>query len=534
MKLSEIQGSMGNIKNFVNEISIAVISNITFEPYFDSLMQSHFVNIDICANVLPISYEEYQLVESKEKMWEVNYIVVCLNFDYLYQNSVIDIAVNRISCSEVFKDLKNRCCELYQYIKQQTQSPIIWLGFEDYCYQYNFVNGRIKLNDNIVDKINNELFILLDKQDTYIDLKRIIADVGIKNAYNTKGKYRWNTPYPKPLISEVCDEIYKQYFIRVGNTKKCIVLDCDNVIWGGVISEDGIDKIVLGSSGLGRAFQDFQRYLLYLYYHGVILTVCSKNYLADVMQVFNKHNEMILKEEHIACFQVNWDNKPGNIIKISELLNIGLDSMSFIDDSEFEIQSVKAILPELIAIKYNRNTIYEQLSCFNLSSNVDVSKVKQRIDTYKTDEQRHELRSNCCTFDEYVDSLEMNIDIHEALSIELNRIAELTQRTNKCTNGKRYTVDQLRELVIEKNYLLFSVSVSDKFSSLGLVGAIGIENNELDLFSLSCRALGRDVEVKMISEVIKHQVTSFLFLSTGKNEKTKELIEQAINSLKII
>ena len=140
-------------------------------------------------------------------------------------------------------------------------------------------------------------------------------------------------------------EIQKQYFIEQGITKKCLVLDCDNVLWGGILSEDGIENIKLGGSGFGRTYQDFQRFVLSLYYHGVILAVCSKNDLPDVMNMFHEHSEMILKEEHIACFQVNWENKPDNIRRIAETLNIGLDSMVFLDDSPVEIEAVKSILP---------------------------------------------------------------------------------------------------------------------------------------------------------------------------------------------
>lgn len=165
---------------------------------------------------------------------------------------------------------------------------------------------------------------------SFINLKRLITEIGVANAYNSKGKYCWNAPYSNALVEAAVKEIHKQYFIEKGITKKCLVLDCDNVLWGGILSEDGIENIKLGGSGFGRPYQDFQRFVLSLYYHGVILAVCSKNDLSDIMIMFREHSEMVLKEEHIAYSQVNWDNKPTNIKRIAETLNISLDSIVFL------------------------------------------------------------------------------------------------------------------------------------------------------------------------------------------------------------
>lgn len=149
--------------------------------------------------------------------------------------------------------------------------------------------------------------------DVFVALKRLIEKNGISNLYNTKSKYRWNAPYSKELIEFMEYEVYKQYQIYLLQSKKCVVLDCDNVLWEGVLSEEGIEGIRLDASGLCREYQDFQRFLLSLYYRGVILTICSKNDEADVLRVFREHTGMLLREEHIACFQVNWSDKPTNI-----------------------------------------------------------------------------------------------------------------------------------------------------------------------------------------------------------------------------
>ena len=237
---------------------------------------------------------------------------------------------------------------------------------------------------------------------------------------------------------------------------------------------------------------------------------------------------MLLKEEHIACFQVNWEDKPSNIKKIAEKLNIGLDSMVFVDDSPIEIEAVKTMLPDVTTILFKRDMEYEQFSCFNLKSNVSIADVDKRNETYRTNGFREELKASYTDYADYIKALEIKMDIHEALPIEFSRISELTQRTNKCTNGKRYTVAEIKKRITSEAVKLYSVSVSDRFSDLGLVGAIEVESDALTLFSLSCRALGREVEEKMIEFISgKYQIQKIKFKSTGKNAALKTLLEKA-------
>ncbi len=204
--------------------------------------------------------------------------------------------------------------------------------------------------------------------------------------------------------------------------------------------------------------------------------------------------------------------------------------MIFIDDSDFEIESVKTILPEVQTIKYDRYSVYAQLSCFNLPSRIDMESVTRRHHTYKTNGQREKLKSESRSLEAYIASLEMRINIHPALTVELSRIAELTQRANRCTNGKRYTVEQLQAQMLDDTYMLVSISVSDRFSDLGIVGVVGVKNTTLDLFVLSCRALGRNIEEKMFELLSQRQVSQFEFIPTGKNDGLRAKISVFLQS----
>lgn len=503
-----------------SEFNIQIISNITLRPFFEMYLKDYFARSGLIINTDFTNYNEYFCDEHFDVFVQVHQIIVWINIDDIYPNLANDIISNKIGIETISQEIKNKFIEFYKSIKQKSKAPILWIGTEDYCYYYQtYYNGHALMYKGLFDNINLELNALLyNESDRYIDLKGIISRIGIENSFDNKSKYRWNTPYSNELLNLIAYEVYKQHLISYGITKKCLVLDCDNVLWGGILSEDGFERIQLGSAGLGRSYQDFQRLIVNLYYSGVIIAICSKNDKADVLRMFREHDEMILKEEHISCFYVNWNNKPDNIKRISEILNIGLDSIVFIDDSDFELQSVKELLPEVTAIKYNRDNIYSQLSCFNLKSDMNIDKIEQRTFTYKTNEQREILKSEAISFDDYLNALEMRVDIHKALSIELSRIAELTQRTNKCTNGMRYTVNMLNKK-IENGYELYSVSLSDKFSDLGLVGVIGIYNDTLDLFSLSCRALGRNVEELMIDFINQKHIKRINYEITPKNHE---------------
>lgn len=505
---------MNNIRE--STLKISLISNIILEPYFGAMISKKFAGykkIDLKTvdflNILSESFDARNISNA-------DYVIVCLNFDCLYPNCLNKIIKNN-NHNEFFQNSVKMCENLYNYILQNSRAEIIWFGFEDYCYEVGFIKPITACINGLIDKINLKLSSMIKSK--YIDFKKIIAQVGIDNSYYAKGKYRWNSPYSKDLIQQMVDEIFSIYASINGITKKCLILDCDNVLWGGILSEDGIHKIQLSGSSFGRVYQEFQQFVELLYYHGIIIAICSKNDLSDVLQVFKEHNGMILKKEQIACFMVNWGNKPSNIIKIAETLNIDLNSLVFVDDSDFEIESVKSTLPQVETIKFEKysNYFYKKFECFCPKKEINITEIDLRNNTYRTNEQRNSLKETSASFEEYLQALEMSVEIKKTQLSDVARISELSQRTNKCTNGKRYTTEQIVLKMKEDEYSLYTITLSDKFSDLGIVGVIGIEKSTLDLFSLSCRALGRGIEEKMIEYAYLKGAKNYHFEDTGKN-----------------
>lgn len=511
---------MGDVQ--ISDLCIGIISDIILTPHF-------FLSIELAfgenIRIFSIPYGERNEKEYRKQLLESDVIIVWLNLETEISD-LWNISYSRaMTYQQIIDKIVSMCSMLHADLQMYKKAFVFWFLFEDYFDKRSVVLGCHY--DTLVDKMNIKLSETIKNNVSFIDLKRLIAQIGITNAYDQIGKYRWNAPYSKVLVELAAREIYKQYLIEKGITKKCLVLDCDNVLWGGILSEDGIENIKLSRGGLGRPYQDFQRFVLSLYYHGVILTVCSKNDFSDVEAMFCGHSEMILKMEHIAFFKVNWGSKSDNIKQIAETLNIGLDSMVFIDDSSAEIEAINDLLPEVTAILYDRDTVYNKLSCFNIKCNIDSDNIKKRNDTFRTNQFREELKAKYENYDDYIASLDVKMDIHEALPIEFARIAEITQRTNKCTNGKRYTVADIKEHLENEECKLYALYVSDCFSDLGLVGSVEVSGNTLTLFSLSCRALGRNIE-KTIFDFIcsNHQIRGIEFQTTGKNEELKTFLQR--------
>lgn len=511
-------------------MSTCIISNIIFEPF---TYQLNITDNPDGTDVNYIAYNEYN--EFSDRMAKAKYIVVFLNYEEFLPNIYNDVFAGKYTFDMVVDDIKRKSEALYAFIKNHSNACVIWFGMEDYCFQQHYVLGNVPFLEYNVDAINYSVLHMLNSMDIFIDLKRIIALVGIDNAYDIKCKHRWHAPYSKELLKRIGQELKKQKLIHQGISKKCIVLDCDNTIWGGILSEDGIGGIKVDVTGVGRQYYEFQRYLVTLYNHGVILAICSKNDECDVIKVFSEHDGMLLKEQHISCFKCNWDDKVKNIIDISRTLNIDLNSMVFVDDSPFEIELVRQRLPDVTVYCYDRNSIYNELQCFNLRKNTDIKTVENRTQTYKSNVKRKELESTCNSIDEYLASLNMMVDFHRAVPAEFDRIAELTQRTNKCTNGRRYTMTEVESLSNNSSYQLYSINVKDVFADYGIVGVIGILDNCVDVFSLSCRALGRNIEHKMLNFIMEKNISQAFFMLSEKNEGLMQLFgEYNINTEQIM
>ena len=360
------------------------------------------------------------------------------------------------------------------------------------------------------------------------------------------GKQRWSDPRywhlakqavafdALPLLSRHTAAVISA---TLGLTRKCLVLDLDNTLWGGVIGEDGLAGIRLGDGVDGEAFVAFQEYILKLKNKGVILAVCSKNNEADAKEPFEKHPEMRLKLEDIAVFVANWEPKPDNLRLIAQALDLGLDSMVFVDDNPVECAAIRQLVPEVDVIALPSNPAYfsRVVSDYLLfeASSFTVEDGK-RTDQYRSRAQIMELKASAGSLEEFYRSLCMKAVVQPFDDFHLPRITQLIGKTNQFNmTTRRHGMAQLQAFVKDVNCVDFCLRLKDRFADHGLVSLMialrHADTLEIDTWLMSCRVLGRTVEATMLEYLFQRALevgcTSVkgVFIPTAKNSMAKDV-----------
>lgn len=319
--------------------------------------------------------------------------------------------------------------------------------------------------------------------------------------------------------------------------KKCLVLDLDNTLWGGVLGEDGIDGIKIGGDYPGKAFFYFQEALLELSKNGVILTVCSKNNEQDVMDAWEKNPFVVLKKEHFAAFRINWQDKATNIKELAEELNLGLDSFVFLDDNPTERELIRQLLP-MVTVPDFPSQPYE-LPLFFQSLVENYFKVyaitdedRKKTEQYKANALRSESQKQFVDFEAFLKSLDIHLTVEAADEFNIPRIAQMTQKTNQFNLTTRRYTDADIKAMLAVHWKVYCVSVADKFGDSGITGCIIINGDEIDSFMLSCRVLGKGIEMAFIKRILQDLKAEGVerikakYIPTAKNAQVKDFYEK--------
>jgi FkbH-like protein len=323
--------------------------------------------------------------------------------------------------------------------------------------------------------------------------------------------------------------------------KKCLVLDLDNTLWGGVLGEDGVEGISLGGEYPSKAFLIFQRQLLELNRQGIILAVNSKNNIKDVREVWNKHLDIVLKEEHFAAFRINWNNKADNIREIAQELNISLDSMVFLDDNPLERELIKSCIPEVITPDFPEHPymlldFFKKITEQYLAIYTLTEEDKIKTEQYKANILRANIQCSFTNMEDYIRSLDIVLNITEVNDLTLSRVAQMTQKTNQFNlTTHRYTDTDIKNK-LNSGYRIFILSVSDKFGDNGITGVCIVKSSrnkaDIDSLLLSCRILGKGIEKIFVEYVMKTLQSegiievSSLYIPTVKNSQTSDFYEK--------
>lgn len=410
----------------------------------------------------------------------------------------------------------------------------------------------------IIERLNQDLLEQLrehvgQNRILVVDQERLEARYGKRGVRDERLWYLASVPFADAFLPTLTSEYVRLLRPLLGLSRKCIVLDLDNTLWGGVVGEDKLEHLKLGgSSAPGNAFYDFQQYLLHLQQErGILLTLCSKNNEDDVWPVLENHPDMILRRSSFVAVRVNWETKPTNVRSIAHELNIGLDSMVFLDDNPAERALMRQEVPEVLTVEMPRDpALYvKTVKALDVFEVVQVTEEdRRRVQLYQQQQARKsfeiEQRQSTVTNQQspenltaYLQNLEMKVQIATATGFTLPRIAQLINKTNQFnTTTRRYTEAQVQTMMEAPNdWSIYSVTVSDRFGDSGLTGVVILRKKEsgsnsvweVDSFLLSCRILGRGVEDALLAFVVQQagkagvSVLRASFLPTAKNEPAR-------------
>jgi len=325
----------------------------------------------------------------------------------------------------------------------------------------------------------------------------------------------WNRA--KQEISPTAAPMYGELVVRIlaarrGRSAKCLVLDLDNTIWGGVIGDDGLDGISLGEgSAEGEAFLQFQRYTKALSKRGVILAVCSKNDNANALEAFEKHPEMILRRSDIAAFFANWDDKATNLRRIATELNIGTDTLVFADDNQFERNLIRRELPEVHVPELPEDPSLFGATIADAGYFEAIELTREDITrnvSYQATRRLREHKVAAADMEAYLSSLNMQLVWGPFDSVSLKRVTQLINKTNQFNlTTRRYSEAEIEELLNQPDHFGMHFRLVDRYADHGIIGVLIAQRNsdgalKIETWLMSCRVLGRGVEKATLSVLV--------------------------------
>jgi len=362
-----------------------------------------------------------------------------------------------------------------------------------------------------IEDLNREILrVARSVPDVFVaDLARLVGRIGSHAAIDERGWHTSRAPLGTPLILALAREYAK--FVRAlhGRVHKCLVLDGDDTLWGGVVGEDGLAGIRLDPSYPGSAYLAFQREVLNLRERGILLAIVSKNNEADVLEVLRDHPHMQIRESHLAGWRINWQDKATNLVELADELNIGVDSLVFVDDSEFERELVRERLPEVAVLHLGTEPSRyagKLLEAGLFDSLALTADDRARVEMVAADRQRKAAERTATTLEGFLAGLEMEATVGPPGPTDLARIAQLTQKTNQFNlTTVRQTEGDIARLAADPDTEVHTLRLHDRFSELGLVGVaiVGSEGDTalVNTLLMSCRVLGRGVEDAFLAHI---------------------------------
>lgn len=484
---------------------------------------------------------DIQLINPSSEVYASNpdFIIIWLASEKLYEEYMTLSYDLRKTFAE---DCMNRILNYWNLIHANSNARILQMNFPE-INDYSLGNFSAKIDHSFIYQIRKLNFLLEEEMCRTngvfpVDVASLQNSLGRVKFYSAQLYFSSKMNVTTDALPYVAKAVIDVINSCLGRIKKCVVLDLDNTLWGGVVGDLGVDNIEIGELGKGNVFAEFQQWLKTLKNNGIILAVCSKNDEHIAREPFDKHPEMVLKYDDFAMFVSNWDDKATNIRLIRDTLNIGMDSIVFIDDNPFERNLVKELIPEITVpdLPEDPANYLEFLISENFFETASYSKDgSERTDLYRAEFEREKSRKGCASLDEYLMNLNMVCNVSKFDSTKYSRIAQLTQRSNQFNlRTKRYTDDEIAQMANSDDFETISFTLRDRFGDSGLVGIIIMKRTSsrsmfIDTWIVSCRVLKRGMEEFMINKAVELakarnvNVITAEYIPTEKNRIVKDL-----------
>lgn len=346
-----------------------------------------------------------------------------------------------------------------------------------------------------------------------LNAQRWVEKVGAK-AFSPKMWYLAKVPFNNDLLKEAASQVFAAIDGILGKAKKLLILDLDHTLWGGILGDEGTEGLRLGGhDSVGEAYKDFQLALKVLKSRGILLAIASKNDEKTALDAIQAHPEMILKSDDFAGWEINWNDKAQNIVNLLKRLNLGPQSAVFVDDNAIERARVRESIPDILVPEWPQDPMLYastllSLTCFQTPSISEEDLT--RTESYVSERKRESLKENLVTIEEWLTTLNIQVEISEIDDSNLNRAVQLFNKTNQMNlSTRRLTSSELMDWASQPGRKLWTLRVNDRFGDSGLTGILGIEQAGLpgecriSDFILSCRVMGRQVEETMLAAAIE-------------------------------
>lgn len=538
----------GSIHSKMDKIKIAVLASFTIIN-FDKKLEQACNKYKIISDVYIAPYQRYaqEILNLDSDLYEHDPGIVFLMIDvesFLLDYYSFPYRYDGAARRNIIESKSKEIINLINTIKDNTDATIVInsfkvpqstsMGILENKQEYGFLESIQDLNEKIKNFTKNESRVFL------FDLNTFYSRYGSEIIEDKRLHYLADMKFSDLGLEKISGEYVGYMIPKLSLTKKCLVLDLDNTLWGGVIGEDGIEGIKLGLENEGRLFLDFQKKILNLFERGVILAINSKNNLDDVKDVFERHEYMLLKEKHFASIKINWQDKATNMKEIAQELNIGTDSLIFLDDDKFNRELIRQTMPEVLVVDLPEDTaqfpaVIDSLPWFNTFQITQEDLKKGEM--YVQQRKREEFKNTVTNVEEFLKNLNMLLTFIQANKFSIPRISQLTKKTNQFNlTTKRYSEDEIETLSQLPEYLVRAIKLEDRFGDNGLTGVVIIKKGQdewsIDSLLLSCRILGRRVEFalmeKLITDAKKENVHYILgsYIPTKKNAVVKNFYSE--------